>query len=237
MTNTDYIERQAALMLAEMNRPKPLVVGFAGYAGAGKNTAAEALLNSSRPFVSIAIADSIKDALLAVNPNVVDETEGDFEDDWSGFSSSLLDAVAEHGWDKVHRWTQVRKMLEELGAWGRNISADFWLEQALNRIGEAVASGYSVVVTDIRHALEAESLWFLEPSACTVRVFEVRRPGVAPVSPNEREATAWLRDYDAENEEHNELIDAVIENSGTVAELQAQVLRLVDDVAPVAVAS
>ena len=69
MTQQQYEARQEAL---QVPTPTPLVVAFAGYSGVGKNTAADALLHAKpeevggRVFVSVAVADAIKDGPLPV---------------------------------------------------------------------------------------------------------------------------------------------------------------------------
>lgn len=233
ISTAQYMERQEAIRQAK-RATNPLVVGFVGYSGVGKNTAAEALLSlTSKPFVSVGIADAMKDALLAVNPSVLDESDELFDGDGTGFVLSLLEAVAEHGWEPVHRWEQVRTMLEELGAWGRNIRRDFWLTIAMDHIESAVKAGYSVVVTDIRHLEEAGELWALDPDDCTVRVVEIRRPHVGPVSASELSVTEWLRDFDSQDgEQWNCMVDGAIDNNGTVEELQAKVLAHFSDLLP-----
>ena len=210
MTQQQYEARQEAL---QAPTPTPLVVSFAGYAGVGKNTAADALLNAKpeevggRVFVSIAVADAIKDALLAVNPFVGPE----------GSCYPLADWAVDAGWDETHRMPEVRCMLEALGAWGRNIDPYFWAKLAARRVASAVGAGYSVVVTDVRHLNELDLLLDVREDflLCTLLV---QRPDVGPVSDNERVATQWFDD------EIDYSLDHVLVNDSTPDALKRKVL-------------
>ena len=216
MTQQQYEARQEAL---QVPTPTPLVVAFAGYAGVGKNTAADALLHAKpedvggRVFVSIAVADAIKDALLAVNPWMpwTDSVTGDTCEGW------LSECVAELGWDAAHRLKEVRTQLEALGAWGRNIDPHFWAKLAARRVASSVSAGYSVVVTDVRHLNELDLLLDVREDflLCT---FLVQRPDVGPVSDNERVATQWFDD------EIDYSLDHVLVNDSTPDALKRNVL-------------
>lgn len=213
MTQQDYESRQASLMLTT-----PLVVAFAGYAGVGKNTAADALLlhdESGRKWVSIAVADAIRDALLTVNPTVTDMAR--YVSHWPRYVShpwcvtstiGLLKAVAEHGWDAVHRWPEVRTMQEQLGAWGRDVSCGrMWSDILGDRIVQALEAGYSVVVPDVRHRVETRAAWEAscdDAFEAEYQDFLVMRPGVGPVSDNELHATAWMEGHAFDHRLHND---------------------------------
>ena len=216
MTQQQYEARQEAL---QVPTPTPLVVAFAGYSGVGKNTAADALLHAKpeevggRVFVSVAVADAIKDALLAINPwtayyNPNTETY---------YKTTLTNCIEKLGWDDAHHLLEVRTQLEALGAWGRNIDPHFWAKLAAKRVASAVSAGYSVVVTDVRHLNELDLLLDVREDflLCT---FLVQRPDVGPVSDNERVATQWFDD------EIDYSLDHVLVNDSTPDALKRNVL-------------
>lgn len=222
MTTEQYEARQEAL---QSPTRAPLVVAFAGYSGVGKNTAADALLKAepddvgNRVFVSVAVADAIKDALLAVDPWItwndpatLDECEGNL---------SLV--AAEMGWDDAHRLPEVRGQLEALGAWGRNIDPHFWAKIAARRVASAVSAGYSVVVTDVRHLNELDILLELDIDF-EYQAFLIERPDVGPVSDDERAATVWFETEVSDGGGYPGLLDHVLVNDRTPRALQRKVL-------------
>lgn len=222
MTQQQYEARQEAL---QVPTPTPLVVAFAGYSGVGKNTAADALLHAKpeevggRVFVSVAVADAIKDALLAINPwtayyNPNTETY---------YKTTLTNCIEKLGWDDAHRLLEVRTQLEALGAWGRNIDPHFWAKLAARRVASAVSAGYSVVVTDVRHLNELDLLceldeWF------SLQAFLVERPGVGPVSDDERRATLWFANETPYGDDATGMLDHVLVNDSTPDALKRNVL-------------
>ena len=163
--------------------------------------------------MSIAVADAIKDALLAINP-------------WTAYydpdteaccGATLADCVEELGWDDAHRLLEVRTQLEALGAWGRNIDPHFWAKLAAKRVASAVSAGYSVVVTDVRHLNELDLLCEIGEEF-TLSTFLIQRPDVGPVSDDERFATAWF------DNEVDYMLDAILVNDSTPEALQRNVL-------------
>lgn len=150
-------EREALLAdLEQARRPpcRPVVVGFAGYAGSGKNCAAEALGG-----VVIGFADPLYAALAAM----------------LGVPESQLRA---RGTKELPLacGTSPRDLLRTLGTeWGRQlVREDLWVWRARQRIEEAAAVGVPVVaICDVRFPNETAFVRSLGG-----QVWWVDRPGV-----------------------------------------------------------
>jgi len=176
----------------------PTVVGFCGLAGAGKNTAAEALVPLG--YNLVAFADPIREALAALNPIVSDD---------DGRWCRLREAVAFWGWDDCkRRMPMVRELMQRMGTEvGRNIFGhDFWVEQMRRRI-TATPYPKKIAITDIRFENEAR----------LVRDFggvivAIQRPGVVAMSHVSEQQT-----FEA---------DFHVLNSGSVDELEALVVEV-----------
>ena len=98
-----------------------------------------------------------------------------------------------------------RKLMQTLGTeWGRNlISETIWLDTAERRIVKALQEGRMAVVTDVRFPNEAQLIHRLGGV-----VWKIERPGIESVAAHVSEAGLPA-----------ELVDRVIDNSGTIADL------------------
>ena len=177
-------------------RVKITHVGLTGYAGAGKDAAAEALVADG--WRRDAFADRMRAGLLALDPWV----------DQAG--CPLSDLVAACGWDMAKRsYSDVRGLLQRFGTEaGRAIHGeDVWVD-ALFR---TIELGQRVVITDVRFDNEAEAIagWY-------GIVIEIRRPGCGPVNGHASDAGI-----------SPDLIDFVVVNDGTVADLHAKIREVV----------
>lgn len=150
-----------------------MLIGFTGYAGSGKDTAARVLI--ARGWKRIAIADPIREMTLKVYPH-------------------LQPTVQAIGWDKAEQIPDVREALQCVGVAAREaISEDVWLD-IVNR--KWADTRHPVVVTDVRFDNEAE--WVRWHGF----VVSVRRPGVGPVNghASEQGVSPELVDYVIEND-------------------------------------
>lgn len=151
-------EREALIKEVEDLRSpaKPLVIGFAGHAGSGKNAAAEALGG-----VVIGFADPLYaglSAMLGVPEQLLRERA----------TKELPAAVGK----------SPRDLLRTLGTeWGRElVRDDLWVWRARQRIQEASRMGYSTIaICDVRFANEAAFIrqelggqvwWIDRPNTC-----------------------------------------------------------------------
>lgn len=176
------------------------LVGIAGWARSGKDTAAQGLVDIG--WTKSAFADPLKRALEILNPIV------DVDYDGIGVSTDRLsdDLKLVGGWDVAKAVNpEVRRLLQVFGTEvGRNLfGEDFWVKQALDG-----AYPYTVF-SDVRFKNEADAI--REAGGIVIRI---QRDGVFPVNGHSSETD--LDDYD---------FDYVIENNDDVEDLQ-NVIRL-----------
>lgn len=171
-----------------------IVVGLAGYARAGKDTAG-AYLVEHYGFQRVSFADPLRAVLLATDPLVPVRGPGPHAR-CAGPTKTvrLSKLVAEKGWEGAKtEWPEhpasVRQLLQRLGTeGGRNvIDQDVWVNAALRKLKPAGA----YVFTDVRFPNEADAIARLGK---TVRVL---RPGTGPVNdhPSERALDGFPFDY------------------------------------------
>ena len=153
------------------------IVGFSGYARAGKDTAANILV-SEHGFTRGAFADALKESLYALNPMVL-----------MGAGKRLQSVVMSDGWEKAKAITEVRELLQRLGTEaGRNVlGQDIWVETMFRRNMTA-----RLTVSDVRFPNEAAAI-----RARGGQVIRIERPGTAPVNPHISETALDGFDFDA----------------------------------------
>jgi len=180
-----------------MIAPPMQVVGIGGYAGSGKDTAAQALVASG--WVRMAFADLLRDALYVLNPLVTT-------------TDRLQDIVDEMGWDNAKRaLPEIRRLLQVLGTEvGRKQWADdFWVDLLFKNAKEQGVD--QLVISDVRFPNEIAAV-----NKALGFTLWIQRDGVGPVnghaSDNSLDATSFSR---------------VIHNNGSVADLQDTVLKAV----------
>ncbi|MFJ3907498.1 deoxynucleotide monophosphate kinase family protein [Streptomyces vinaceus] len=188
-------------LLADQEGPIALV-GLAGLAGSGKDTAAKALVEIG--WQRRAFADKVKDFLYAVNPwTVDDEINGSFP---------LADEVDRYGWSYAKSaHPEVRAYLQRCGTEaGRNVlGANVWVDALF---GDAATWG-PTVITDVRFPNEAAEI-----VRRGGRVINIVRPGQQLIAPSDHVSESALVDWPFEE---------VLINDGTAAELGAHLRLLV----------
>lgn len=183
--------------------PVPLI-GLSGFSGAGKDTAAAAVLNLG--WRRVAFADKLRQVAYALDPIVV-------VDSGPAGPVRLAELVDTLGWEATKRsYLEVRRLLQRLGTdAGRQVLGDdLWVEAALGDLHGPT------VITDVRFRNEAAAI-----RARGGFVFRIERPGVGAlvgadgqVHPSE---TA-LAGFD---------FDAVLENGGSPDDLAALMVEAV----------
>lgn len=183
------------------------LIALAGAAGAGKDTAAEALLKVG--YRRDAFADRMRTAILALDPTV------DFMQIGDGTIAhvKLSWLIDQFGWDHAKReYPEVRRLLQKFGTEaGRDIHGpNCWVDLVFNSWEEA---GFPrTVITDCRFPNEAQA----------VRnngglVVQIVRPGIE----------ALPGGHASENGIPAELVDHVVTNAGTIDDLHHLVRLLV----------
>lgn len=144
---------------------KKILIGFAGPAGVGKDTAADYLANGAG-LMRYALADPIKNALDAM-----------------GFARSLYDQDDVKDKPIFDFGVSYRKLAQTLGTeWGRSIVPDFWLRVAERTFrsletrndGPLKGSWRGMVVSDVR--FENEAAWVRREGLLIHIIGPSRRP-------------------------------------------------------------
>ena len=156
-----------------------MLIGLAGYAGAGKDTVGK-ILTDWHGFKRIAFADKVKELALKINPTV-----------WDNFEEvdvPLIWYVDKLGWDQAKQDEQVRELLQRIGQGARDIlGEDVWLDAATRDY----VYGDKVVFTDVRYPNELEYIHDMGGN-----VWWIHRPGVQPVNSHESENSIKIEDTD-----------------------------------------
>lgn len=166
-----------------------MLIGLCGYAGAGKDTAAQVLIDEFF-FQRIAFADPIKGALLALDPFVPGNTEGSF--------TRLSEFQKDQDWAQVKEYPEVRRLMQIIGTEvGRNLfDPDIWVKLAEAKLLSTMSVGHTVI-TDVRFPNEARLI--KKHRGVLVRV---SRPGFGPVNEHvsDRASENWTYDHQLVNE-------------------------------------
>ena len=181
------------------------LIGLWGYASAGKDEAARALVEDG--WRRDAIADRVRAGLLALNPLIYTAS---FE---AGQYERLSDVVRDFGWDNAKRsFREVRELLQRFGTEaGRAIHGEnVWID-ALMR-GWHAAGAPPTVITDVRFPNEAAAI-----EAAGGITVAITRPGVEPANGHASETALGLDSW---------LFDHLIDNTGTVADLHAEIRKV-----------
>lgn len=141
------------------------LVGLVGYAGSGKDAAAEALVAVG--WTRVAFADPVRQMALAIDPLIPCHVSR------SGHLSAFVAAV---GWTEAKRHPEVRRLLQRIGTEAVRdlLGQDVWVTLARRKIA---AAGTSVVVTDVRFPNEAALI-----RSHGGALLRVTRPGVSAVN-------------------------------------------------------
>jgi hypothetical protein len=115
--------------------------------------------------------------------------------------------VDEVGWEKAKKNQVVRELLQTTGVGARNVfGEEFWISQAFSGRRDVD----NVVVTDVRFTNEADYIkWY--PGS---QLWRIKRSGVGAV--NSHASETQLDGYP---------VDQIFVNNGTIADLEALVLR------------
>ncbi|MCQ6554784.1 hypothetical protein NPS70_16485 [Streptomyces sp. C10-9-1] len=195
-------------------------IGIIGRARVGKDTVGQWLVEN-RGYRRIAFADPLKEAALRLDP-ITDHRDDEVWDivygEWELVQADtvpvrLSTVVADLGWERAKEASEVRRILQELGASIRAIDEDFWLRAAMARVQEANEQGVPAVITDVRYPNEAASL---------------RRAGVHLVYVDRHDVPHL--DHESEGALTAADADHFVHNAGDVAELHLKISAIYDHV-------
>jgi hypothetical protein len=173
------------------------ILGLAGYARSGKDTAGDALAELG--WKRIAFADALREFSYRLNPLIMNE--------W-GKVTQLRWIIDEYGWNGYKRtqWADgIREHLQTLGTeCGRElISQNIWVDATLNNLDP----DGKYVISDVRFPNEVEAI--RSRGGFVLRVW---RPGVEPANSHGSETS--LDDY---------RLDGLLENTGTLEQFERTV--------------
>lgn len=189
-------------------RKKPDLISLVGYAGSGKDTVATTL--KADGYKQVAFADPVREMAAAINPWVRLDT---------CHFVRYNDLIEEMGYDKAKRtYPEVRALLQRIGTEaGRGVISDaVWIDVAEQRIEKLRAEGHRVVTTDCRFDNEVDLSRRLGG-----RVVLVNRPGCGPAN-----------DHDSETLPGRVVPDEVIDNDGSLLDLFAKSMDLMEEARP-----
>lgn len=175
------------------------IIGLIGHKRSGKDSLAQFLV-ASHGYTRVALADPLKQAALALDPIV-------YVDDAFYHPVRLSEVVEREGWERAKdTYPEVRRILQSFGEAIRQLEPSFWLDRALDKLGNIDGP---VVVTDVRFRNEAEALHGLL-DATLVRILR----GDADIS-------AALDTHVSEHELDDYPTDLIVDNNGPFAYLES----------------
>jgi hypothetical protein len=180
---------------------KTRLIGFSGYARAGKDTAVQVLRTEG--YQRVAFADLMRTFLETLNPVVGYDSKKD------GYVrvANIIDSFGWDGYKESYWGTEMRQLMQRLGTeCGRELFGEnFWVDSALNNLEP---EGF-YAVADCRFVNEADAI--RERGG---KVIRIARPGVGPANSHPSETS--LDDYD---------FDAVVNNDDSHEVLRQRLLR------------
>lgn len=150
------------------------LIGLTGYARAGKDEFADALVRKYG-YVKFGWADRMYHVALELNPWI-----------WYGWRPRRLrDIVDRYGWTKAKRNKHVRNYLQWIGTevGRKHLGQGVWITATMPIVLETIRNGQSVVITNCRFKNEADVIE--RAGGCIVLV---ERPGVGPANSHSSES-------------------------------------------------
>jgi hypothetical protein len=180
-----------------------MIVGLAGYARSGKDTAAKEFID--RGFIRVAFADLLKEFVYIVNPYIVDE--GAF-----GVVHRLQEIVDAGGWEAGKHYPEVRRLLQVTGTEAARglLGQSIWIDAVFNNLRK----GDDYVISDVRTRAEVNRIH--DEGGLVVWI---HREGVGPA--NDHVSESELSQYDC---------DRVVSNPGSPEEYRVIVGDLLDQI-------
>lgn len=163
------------------------IIGLSGFAGSGKDTAAQVLVEDFG-FTQIAYADRLRDSLYALNPIVAHgwQVKGKDYPLEPVYLRNVIDRFGWQGYKNTLFYPEIRRLMQRMGteAVRNTIGEDVWVHAAL-----AEAEKHErVVISDPRFYNELDAIRHRGG-----RLWRIERPGVMAQSshPSELEATGY----------------------------------------------
>lgn len=186
-----------------------MIIAFSGYAGAGKDTAAQVLVEEYG-FTKMSFAQPLKQALWALNPLIeVNKYEDEIELEHIYLQDLVQNVDNDEEWRYAKEFPEVRRLLQRLGTEvGRDLfGLDVWVDQLFDH----VEVGQKIVITDMRFFNEWQAVTDL--SGVTVRI-------------ESEKADKPVNSHSSETELEGVAHNVTITNNGTIEEFQETVRLL-----------
>lgn len=212
------------------------LVGIVGFAGSGKSTVADILVND-HSFNSISFADGVKDATSAIFGWPRDLLEGDTAE-----SREFRETENPYWTEKFGYSVTPRKMMQIMGteAGRQCFHPDIWIHRTFNVINAWSAIGIDrVVIPDVRFGNEIEEI--TNQSGILIRVrrgpepewFDIARRANDPKDPGRSESAIRLMKKNIHYSEWAWIsvyyrFDHVIDNDGTLNDLKKKVADIIN---------
>lgn len=178
-----------------MPTTKPTIIGLAGPAGCGKDSARH-VLELKHDFAGLAFADPIRNMTHALLTS-------------TGASTDYLHKRELKETPVPGLGVSTRHIMQTLGTeWAReHFGPGFWINAAASTMADLRSQGYRhCVISDVRFANEAD--WIRTQGG---EVWQIVRPGLAPVRTHVSECIEFR-------------VDQVLRNDGTLAQLERTVM-------------
>lgn len=185
--------------------PKPILIGISGWAGSGKDTFADILVDLYG-FKKMSFADALREIAEAVNPIVgVKMMDAIVNDQMTAHLSIVRyrDALQEVGYTEAKsKYPEMREFLQRLGTDGVRtvLGNDTWINEAMRRARECRL----VVFPDLRFQDEANAL--RDHGGFLIRMY---RDGVGPAN-----------DHISEHDLDEYSFDMIVPNDGDIGDLE-----------------
>jgi hypothetical protein len=185
------------------------LIAIHGKIGTGKDTLAS-FLTDHTPY---SFADPLRKGLLALDPWV-----------YLSNHTRLSSVVSKLGWDEAKKIPEVRRLMQAYGTEaGRDIHGkDCWVDLA----EEFVGTHEKVVIRDVRFQNEVDAIYAWE---FTKPKLKNKVALVKMVGESRREHTQEATKHASEQDLPDYLFDVVVENNGTLADLQWAALYIVNN--------
>ncbi len=178
-----------------------MIVGFGHRARVGKDTAGNWLIDQG--WERLAFADLVRQVLYTMDP-VVDPVSTEYY-------FCLKNMVDTMGWEMTKKNTEVRTLLQKLGHGLREIlDPGVWCRPVVKKAELLDEGGTDVVITDVRYMNEIEAIW-----RAGGRVYRIDR------------AVARIKHPGEEQLDEFQGWDGIIDNNGSIEDLNGQVRTLV----------
>ena len=184
-----------------------MIVGIGHNYQVGKDTAAEALCRDLG-YRKVAFADALRDFVMELDPIV---TSSAAQVNIGVGRGRLAWAIQGLGYEEAKRtYPEVRQFLQRTGVAARRMfGEDVWVDAAFRHVTD---DSDRIVFSDVRFPNEAERIRFAGGL-----LIKVVRPGYEG---DDHESETALRDFDW---------DHVVNNNGSVMDLQREIVRIVRD--------